>query len=371
MAAIFDRNSEQGFVFASLMEFFQCWSSKHEATLSIQCKQGRASLNFTCSLGEPDQQHVEVKKVFKRKKKKSPSQINRDNSRAAARRAREETGQPIPPNSHSSSPEREPEKNNQDRSPPSALAGQEDSPMDSAWQPSELDDTRAAEYATVPLSPGSPERETLSFDTPARLVRQDEFREETGARTDDYSESPHPEVTRAEVDISRHPTSPLSSPREETGRPEDSKPNHSSDSSSESESGDISCPPGSPPPSLGEETGRQEDDEYDSSPDSRDSSEDPLDGLDLQRFRAVKLCTLGPPHSCEEYWSSSTEEEYNLMSRWEDQLNNQLPAGEKLRPDLEDGPYPTSFNCSLLNEIRRFLMLREFRRYRDYCNVYM
>ena len=37
-----------------------------------------------CSLGEPDQQHVEIKKVFKRKKK-SPSQINRDNSRAAAR----------------------------------------------------------------------------------------------------------------------------------------------------------------------------------------------------------------------------------------------------------------------------------------------
>ena len=244
MAAIFDRNSEQGFVFASLMEFFQCWSSKHEATLSIQCKQGRASLNFTCSLGEPDQQHVEVKKVFKRKKKKSPSQINRDNSRAAARRAREETGQPIPPNSHSSSPEREPEKNNQDRSPPSASAGQEDYPMDSAWQPSELDDTRAAEYATVPLSPGSPERETLSFDTPARLVRQDEFREESVAWTNDYSEPPHPEVTRADVDISRHPTSPLSSPREEAGRPEDSKSNHSSDSSklnsSENFSGDSS-----------------------------------------------------------------------------------------------------------------------------------
>ena len=128
-----------------------------------------------------------------------------------------------------------------------------------------------------------------------------EFREKTGARTDDYSEPPHPEVTRADVDISRHPTSPLSSPREEAGRPEDSKPNHSSDSSSESESGDISRPPGSTPPSLGEETGRQEDDEYDSSSDSRDSSEDPLDGLDLQRFRAVKLCTLGPPHSCEEY----------------------------------------------------------------------
>ena len=99
MAAIFDRNSEQGFVFASLMEFFACWSSKHEAALSIQCKQGRANLNFTCSLGEPDKKHVEVKKVFKRRKKKSPSQIKRDNSRAAAR-AREAPstmGPPGPP----------------------------------------------------------------------------------------------------------------------------------------------------------------------------------------------------------------------------------------------------------------------------------
>ena len=96
MAAIFDRNSEQGFVFASMIEFFQCWSSKQEAALSIQCKQGRASLNFTCSLGEPDQQHVEVKKVFKRRKKKSPSQIKRDNSRAAAR-AREEAARAPPP----------------------------------------------------------------------------------------------------------------------------------------------------------------------------------------------------------------------------------------------------------------------------------
>ena len=130
--------------------------------------------------------------------------------------------------------------------------------MDSVWQPSELDDTRAAEYATVPLSPGSPERETLSLDTPARLVRQDEFREETGARTDDndYSEPPHPEVTREDDDVSR--------------------------------------PPSSPPSSPGEEAGRQEDDESDPSLDSslvlesEDSSEDLPD---LQRLNAVQICT--------------------------------------------------------------------------------
>ena len=327
MAAIFDRNSEQGFVFASLMEFFQCWSSKHEATLSIQCKQGRASLNFTCSLGEPDQQHVEVKKVFKRKKKKSPSQINRDNSRAAARRAREETGQPIPPNSHSSSPEREPEKNNQARSPPSAPAGQDESPMDSAWQPSELDDTRAAEYATVPLSPGSPERETLSFDTPARLVRQDEFREETGARTDDndYSEPPHPEVTREDDDVSRPPSSPPSSPGEEMGRQGDNESDNSPDSS------------------------------VDTSEDSSEDLEEDLpDGFDLPRLRALQPCTAGPPHSCAEY-CTITDEEERQIDMWEKHCRDQLPAGELMRPDIEleeNGTYPLSFGCSLLREIR-------------------
>ena len=58
-------NSEQEFVFASLMEFFKCWSSKHEAALSIQCKDGRANLSLTFGLGDPDQPHV-VKKIFKR-----------------------------------------------------------------------------------------------------------------------------------------------------------------------------------------------------------------------------------------------------------------------------------------------------------------
>ena len=173
-------------------------------------------------------------------------------------------------------------------------------------------------------------RETLSLSPtspPPRLFRQDEFREDIGIQNDDYAEPPHPEVSRADEDISRHPTSP--------------------------------------PPSLGEEAGGQEDDESDSSPDSGDSSEDLLDGtkyfvldvLDLQRFRAVQLCTLGPPHSCEEYWYTHTEEENNIMDRWEDQCRSQLQAGERRRPDIkcdENGYYPFSFCCSMLSEIRRF-----------------
>ena len=51
------------------------------------------------------------------------------------------------------------------------------------------------------------------FSTPARLIRQEEFREEFREKTqnDDYSEPPHPEVSRADNDISRPPSSPLSS----------------------------------------------------------------------------------------------------------------------------------------------------------------
>ena len=31
-----------------MIKFFNCWSSKQEAALSIQCSKGRASLTFTC-----------------------------------------------------------------------------------------------------------------------------------------------------------------------------------------------------------------------------------------------------------------------------------------------------------------------------------
>ena len=78
------------------MESFNCWSSKQEAALSIQCSKGRASLNFTCSLSELDQQHIEIKKVLEKQKKKSPSQVNREISNVVTR-AREEAAQNCPP----------------------------------------------------------------------------------------------------------------------------------------------------------------------------------------------------------------------------------------------------------------------------------
>ena len=68
-----------------MMEFLSCWKAKQEATINIQCKEGRAMLNFSCSLGEPEQPHVaEGNLRKKRKAKKTKSQIRRDAARAAA-----------------------------------------------------------------------------------------------------------------------------------------------------------------------------------------------------------------------------------------------------------------------------------------------
>ena len=164
------------------------------------------------------------------------------------------------------------------------------------------------------------------YSTPARLVRQDAFREENGTQSDGYSEPPHPEVIRAEDDISH--------------------------------------PPSSSPPSLGEEPGRpgESDSCSDSSTESRseDLEEDLPDGFDLPRFRAVQPCNDGPPHSCKEYCNTYTQEEIRQIVMWEEHCSGQLPAGEQSRPDIEDDKsgkvLPTSLACSLLREIRTYRM---------------
>ena len=164
------------------------------------------------------------------------------------------------------------------------------------------------------------QRETVPLSPLPCLHRQEEFREVNGSQNDDYSEPPHPEVSRVDDD--------------------------------------IFCPPSPAPSSPGEEPGRQEDDVSDSSPDlsedSSEESEDLLDGLDLPRLRAVQPCTTGPL-CCDEYLSTLTQEEWRQLERWEDHCQDQLMAGEELRPDLEreeDGIYPLSLTCSMLKTIR-------------------
>ena len=66
------RNTEEGLVRASLEEFIACWRSKQEADFSLQFREGKVRLNFSCSLGDPDKTHVD------------PSLRKRNYTRAAA-----------------------------------------------------------------------------------------------------------------------------------------------------------------------------------------------------------------------------------------------------------------------------------------------
>ena len=78
MAVVFDQKSESGFVFGSVLEFIKCWEAGADSRLVIESHNGRAWLNFSCSLGTPKASHVVPKR------QKSPRKEFKDNLRAAA-----------------------------------------------------------------------------------------------------------------------------------------------------------------------------------------------------------------------------------------------------------------------------------------------
>ena len=84
---MFERNSEAGFVLATVTELVHLWRSKETASLTIECKDGKASINFKCDLGHPDKQHYKSKKI----RRKSANRISRNNARAAAFQARKDS----------------------------------------------------------------------------------------------------------------------------------------------------------------------------------------------------------------------------------------------------------------------------------------
>ena len=86
MAQVIEGNSEAGFMFASIMEFIHLWKSGKESTMSLKCEDGKATINFKCSLGHPDQPHVHVKDGRNKRKIRVKSDIRkaRDNARTAA-----------------------------------------------------------------------------------------------------------------------------------------------------------------------------------------------------------------------------------------------------------------------------------------------
>ena len=321
MAAAFSSYNQASFFFAKLNEFIHHWKSGRKASIKIECKEGIATHQMTCNLGYPDLPYVQDGAHRRRNKPRVKSEIRkaRDNARAAAYQrarappphlsppsasstARPDTSQAaptIPPTTHrtvTSSAPSSPARSvsslavpPQVRSPPSASARQEDSPMETVWQPSELNDTRVAWQATVPLSPG-------------------------------------PGILRAETeqpqDISSLPSPQLSSPRREPGRQEISETEIDTESvrgcSSECSSEDDS--------SL---------------------------VLGLKILRTVQKCMKGRPHRCRDWRSCTEEEFQQLQEWWNlsvDQCPEEEELHPIYEMNELQGDH---FSCSLLQLLRK------------------
>ena len=67
-------NSEADFVFKSVSEFIKAWSSSKEASLSLETKNGKTWVNYSCCLGHPGK--------LKKPRTKSKKKRERDNLRA-------------------------------------------------------------------------------------------------------------------------------------------------------------------------------------------------------------------------------------------------------------------------------------------------
>jgi len=135
MAAVIESNSEAGFVFASMIEFIHLWKSGKDGSINVECKNGKASLNFSCSLGCPDTPHVKINQQQQNRiKRKSATRRSRDNARAAVYQARVRPAR-SPRSSGGTSLSSNP-------SPPRG---------GDIWKPSDLESTMAGQ--TLPISP--------------------------------------------------------------------------------------------------------------------------------------------------------------------------------------------------------------------------
>ena len=172
-------NSEAAFMLSSVMEFIHVWRIGNESSLALECKDGRASINFHCNLGRPDQAHIQDgRQGHKKKKKKSANRVLKNNARAARYQALSRSSPPVSPEQY---------------------------------------------FIFAPPAPPGTVTSPVSQTSSSSYQPPDELREEIKTQTDDYDEPAHAE--------------------EETGRQQDSKSiksDSSQDSSGESESEDSS-----------------------------------------------------------------------------------------------------------------------------------
>ena len=79
-------NREAAFLSSTFNEFYKCWRSGANARLFIESVRGKAFVNFSAFLGNPDDVHFnprQSKRHPSKPRKKSAKKIKRDNDRAA------------------------------------------------------------------------------------------------------------------------------------------------------------------------------------------------------------------------------------------------------------------------------------------------
>ena len=85
-------NTDEAFLLSSLKEFVKIWGSGNQATLHVECRNGKAFLRMETVLGQPSAQHYNPcsnsPSYSKKPRKKSNGKIRSDNERAAAHNAK-------------------------------------------------------------------------------------------------------------------------------------------------------------------------------------------------------------------------------------------------------------------------------------------
>ena len=80
-------NSEEAFLFSTFKEFCKCWRSGANSRVFIESVNGKAFINFSAFLGNPDDVHFKPwqskRNLSKVQRKKSSKKIKCDNDRAA------------------------------------------------------------------------------------------------------------------------------------------------------------------------------------------------------------------------------------------------------------------------------------------------
>jgi hypothetical protein len=90
-------NTEEGFALASLKEFVKLWGSDTKASFHLECQDGQAWFKLSSFLFHPGSPHFapphshHERKYPKTRRRKGPSQVLRDQARAAAHRASKNT----------------------------------------------------------------------------------------------------------------------------------------------------------------------------------------------------------------------------------------------------------------------------------------